>query len=252
MRLRSLLRRPARNVLDISSRELARLSRGSDHEQQLGRALSTVGEDHLASDERHLLDLVEQRRRDLLEDDSPMRRKRQESTVADFTGGVSSPRESALVLFRLVRAYAPTTALELGSAVGISGSYLASALKLNGSGSLITAEGGEARVEVARETFAGLGLDNVEVVQGKFKATLGGILEGRRFGYAFIDGHHQHEPTLDYFDQITRHLEPTAVVVLDDIRWSEGMTQAWNQVREDDRVIARADLGRLGVLVMRG
>ena len=39
---------------------------------------------------------------------------------------------------------------------------------------------------------------------------------------ACIDGHHQYQPPLDYFEALWRYSRQTAIFVFDDIRWSEG------------------------------
>ena len=68
---------------------------------------------------------------------------------------------------------------------------------------------------------------------------------------AFIDGHHQYQPTLDYFEEIFRFSTPDTVFVFDDIRWSDGMKRAWSQIQSDDRLNLIVDLSRIGVC-MRG
>lgn len=157
----------------------------------------------------------------------------------------------ARVLFKLVREWKPSTCLELGTNMGLSAAYQASALKLNGAGSLTTLEGEEPRARIARRNFEQLGLDNAVVVVGRFRDTLPGVLSHcGPIGFAFIDGHHDRDATRDYFDQITFRLARPAVIVLDDISWSHGMRQAWAGIREDPRVVVSADLRVLGLCVV--
>src|SRR5262245_31430437 len=83
------------------------------------------------------------------------------------------------LLFRMVRALRPASCGELGTAVGMSASYVGAALHLNGKGALATLEGSEGLAEVARQNLVRLGLTNVEVITGRFQDTLGGALAQR-------------------------------------------------------------------------
>ena len=68
--------------------------------------------------------------------------------------------------------------------------------------------------------------------------------------FFFNDGHHEHDAVLEYFEQAKPYLSTDAVVVFDDIDWSDGMQAAWNTIRKDDRVMASVDLGAIGVVVL--
>jgi predicted O-methyltransferase YrrM len=153
------------------------------------------------------------------------------------------------MLYALVRVYRPRLILELGTNVGISSSYLASAQQFNGgSGRLITCEASPNRIRLARHNHRSLGLTNTEIVEGLFSDTLDSVLEScGEIDFAFIDGHHQYQPTLDYFDKIYSHSSLNAVFVFDDIRWSEGMTRAWNEIVADRRLEVCFDLTKWGL-----
>jgi predicted O-methyltransferase YrrM len=137
----------------------------------------------------------------------------------------------------------------MGTSVGLSGAYIATALKANGSGKLITLEGCPSTAKLAEDTFLAVGVaDMVSLIVGPFQSTLAGVLEEQSpFGLVFIDGHHQREPTLAYFEQIRAHLSPEAVVIFDDIRWSEGMREAWQDVCAM-RDLETVDMGDVGAV----
>lgn len=175
-----------------------------------------------------------------------------ESTIAEAVS-VSKPPRPARLLFHVVRAFRPGTVLELGTNVGISAAYLASALRANGDdGRVVTLESSPYRLRLARELHAGLGLTNVAYVEGLFTDSLGPALD--RIGsvdVAFIDGHHQYEPTLSYVDTIWAHATPGALFVFDDIRWSDGMRRAWAALQADERFALTVDVGTMGMCVGR-
>jgi predicted O-methyltransferase YrrM len=68
---------------------------------------------------------------------------------------------------------------------------------------------------------------------------------------ALIDGHHLYRPTLDYFEQILAHVAPDAVLVFDDIHWSDEMKAAWHHLRSDDRLGLTVDLETIALGVPR-
>ena len=153
----------------------------------------------------------------------------------------------------IVREFGPTLGLELGTNLGISSSYQAAAMRLAGRGRMITCEGSPVRSGIARGLHERLGLENVEYVVGLFADTLESVLaDNEPFDYVFIDGHHQKQPTLDYFEAIAPHLAPEAVVVFDDIRWSPGMREAWDILSRDHRFSVALDLDIMGVCTLGG
>ena len=118
----------------------------------------------------------------------------------------------------------------------------------SGGGRLTTLEGSPARARIARSVFEAVGLDNVMCKIGLFTDTLRETLEEMgSVDYAFIDGHHLKQPTLDYFDEIYPHLAEGALVIFDDIRYSRGMREAWSLLKRDIRIKVAVDLGRMGV-----
>jgi predicted O-methyltransferase YrrM len=237
----------------------------------LTRALRAVRDGDFAAEDVESFRRVEALRRSLLRNFRPLE-------IVDFgAGGSQAPPEhessrapasvrttiarSALsskspfwarLLFMLVREARPARCLELGSNLGLSAAYQASALRLNGTGLLVTLEGAEPRARLARQNLARLGLDNATVVTGEFRNTLAGILEvDPPVDFAFIDGHHDEHATREYFERIAARAAPTAIIVLDDISWSDGMKRAWRSIRSDSRVALAVDLRVIGLCLLR-
>ena len=173
------------------------------------------------------------------------------STVADACQVSESPR-AARLLYGLARAAGDGPALELGTNVGISSAYIAAGLRAAGGGGAVTTlDASPYRQRLARGVHSNLGLENVSYVLGEFTATLAPTLE--QLGtvrLAFIDGHHQYRPTLDYFEQTLPYAAPGAIFVFDDVRWSDGMKKAWAELRADARFGVAADFGTMGVCVL--
>lgn len=224
----------------------------------IGAALTAASLDALDDDERNWVTRIADLRAEV--DAST----EQINTALVNTRGVVKPMELGdvcrrrskkepwgIFLLTLARTLAPQRSIELGTCLGISAAYLGAGLQLAGAGSLASIEGAPALAERASRHLEQLDL-SVDVRAGLFTQTLDPLLEeGGAVDLAFIDGHHQEEPTLAYFDQIARHLTEGAVVVFDDIRWSEGMEKAWARLCEDPRMEVVIDLDRVGLCVVR-
>lgn len=160
----------------------------------------------------------------------------------------SKPPVPSLLMHLLVREFEPLRVVELGTNLGISSAYQATALRANGPGHIWTFEASRYRLRAARELHERLGLHNVSYVQGMFQHSLPESLPGiAPIDFAFIDGHHQHQPTLEYTNAIIAHSGPQCVFVFDDIRWSDGMKLAWRDLKRDRRFELVIDLYGIGI-----
>jgi predicted O-methyltransferase YrrM len=84
--------------------------------------------------------------------------------------------EAGRLLYALVRAARPETVVEFGMSLGISAIHLASAVRDNGSGRVVTTELSAAKVTVAQQTFAETGLDDlITILEGDALSTLSAV-----------------------------------------------------------------------------
>lgn len=169
-------------------------------------------------------------------------------TVAEVSRLASQQRTWATVLYRLVRQLRPGRCVEMGTCLGVSAAYQAAALERNGAGQLVTIEGAADRSRIAARTLAGLGLARVDLRVGRFNEVLLDVLAEEPADLVFVDGHHDEEATLRYYDQLAALVAPRAVVVFDDITWSEGMKRAWQRIIQHPCTEEVLDLGKLGVI----
>jgi predicted O-methyltransferase YrrM len=95
--------------------------------------------------------------------------------------------ESGQLLYTLVRATRPALVVEFGMSLGLSAIHLASAVRDNGSGRVVTTELSAAKVAAAKASFAEVGLDDlITVLEGDATQTLAGIEEPVDF--VLLDG----------------------------------------------------------------
>lgn len=161
----------------------------------------------------------------------------------------SKPAHLARLLKALCAEFYPNCAIELGTNLGISSAYIAKGLPEYGK--LITFEGSANRLRIAKNMHHKLGLNNIHYVEGLFNNTLEPKLKTLPLiDFSFIDGHHQYQPTLDYFNLIISCSRPGTLFVFDDIRWSSGMHRAWSEISADKRVSTVIDFYYLGVCVL--
>ena len=236
----------------------------------LSMAIKNTSSDILTKDERRAIADIEEVRKSLEQNHNLIefkdygagnpnaRRSREEmdegfikrSQISDICKNASKSQIWCLFLFHLVRQFKPTSCIEMGTCLGISASFIASALKINGSGRLVTLEGAPQQAEIACATFHQLGLKNVTVRVGRFKETLIPTLsEMKPVSFVFVDGHHDEDATCLYFDTIRPYLDAENVVIFDDIKWSEGMKNAWRYVASQSEAY---DLGPIGACIDAG
>jgi len=95
--------------------------------------------------------------------------------------------QAGRLLYSLVRATRPDTVVEFGMSLGLSGIHLASAVKDNGAGRVVTTELSAAKVQAAKKNFADAGVaDVITVLEGDALETLK-TLDGR-VGFVLLDG----------------------------------------------------------------
>lgn len=171
-----------------------------------------------------------------------------QQTISSLVRNTGIPAKYGRLLFRLINHYQLKNIVELGTGTGVSTLYMAAACK---QGKLISLEGNTPLAQVAQNQLDALGYKHATVVSGPFDETLQTALQSLgKVDLAFLDGNHQKEPTLQYFNQLLPHLQNHSVVVLDDINWSAEMTDTWETLKQHPQVHLSINLYRMGILFM--
>jgi predicted O-methyltransferase YrrM len=120
--------------------------------------------------------------------------------------------DAGRLLYTLVRASRPSTIVEFGMSLGISAIHLASAVRDNGTGRVVTTELSAAKVTRAKRTFAETGLDDlITVLEGDALTTLA-VIDGP-IGFVLLDG--WKELYLPVTKLLEPKLSPGALIVAD-------------------------------------
>lgn len=170
-------------------------------------------------------------------------------SIQQIAASSLKPKKYAQLLFKLVKHFQPKTILELGTSLGITTSYLASA---KNNARLITMEGSFSIAAIANENFAKQQLKNIKTITGNFDETLEtAVTTLSTVDFAFIDGNHRKEPTLRYFEQLLKNSNENSLFVFDDIHWSRDMEEAWTTIKNHPSVTLSIDLYFIGLVFFR-
>ena len=164
--------------------------------------------------------------------------------------------EVGQMLFRLVnwigeQEKRPLEIIELGTSLGITTAYLASA---NSGNTVHTYEGSGEVLKVAQGVWRALELENIRWYEGNIDQTLLGTDSSllncapARVDIAYVDANHTYEATKRYADFLLDRLQTKGVLAIDDIHYSEEMERAWEDLKQDPRVTTTMDLYHIGLV----
>lgn len=175
--------------------------------------------------------------------------KTNERSIASIARHAAKPKKFGQLLHRIVAYYQPQNILELGTSLGITSCYLATAKP---DSFFITMEGSPAIAQVARQNFEKLQLQNIILLPGNFDDTLAtAITKTPSLDLVFIDGNHRKEPTIRYFDQLLPKVHNDTILIFDDIHWSKEMDEAWSFIKQSPSVRCTIDLFFIGIVLFR-
>jgi len=127
--------------------------------------------DRMYTESKNQMSLLRERLGDF---DRPMSAQERADAMSEFYIPVTPG--AGRLLYALVRATRPTTVVEFGMSFGISAVHLASAVRDNGTGRVVTTELSASKIAAAKQTFAETGLDDlITVLEGDARSTLSGV-----------------------------------------------------------------------------
>lgn len=170
-------------------------------------------------------------------------------SIAAIAKSSARGRREGELLSRICQQYQRKSALELGTNLGFSAAYIAKGMERN-KGNLLSIEGSSEIAKFASKTFQNLNL-NIDQRIGEFDEALEAI-EWGSFSpdFVLLDGNHQEAATIKYFDFLKPKLANGAIVILDDIHWSEGMYRAWQNITSRPDIPLTIDLFSMGIVFL--
>jgi predicted O-methyltransferase YrrM len=169
--------------------------------------------------------------------------------IGDIAKNALKPPQLAQLLYRLVADLQPRNIIELGTCLGTTSIYLQKAAP---DAKVYTLEGCPETAKIAKESFEKAQINNIELITGNFDNTLPGVIEGLdQLDFVFVDGNHQKDATLKYFEWCLPKVHDNTLLIFDDIYWSEGMKEAWAQIKAHPQVTVTVDLFWIGLVYFR-
>lgn len=159
------------------------------------------------------------------------------------------PARLAQLIYRLTKYISPNRIIELGTCLGITTAYLAKAAPQ----ALVTSiEGCPETASVAAKNLSKLNIGNVSLQTGNFDEILPGIVDAAEsLDLVFVDGNHRKDATLNYFKWCLPKLSERGMMIFDDIYWSKGMKEAWQEIKSHPQVTVTIDLFWIGLVFTR-
>lgn len=202
---------------------------------------------------------IEKQRKKLLNDDTVLTitdlgagsylNKNRKRKVRELAAHHLKRPRLAQLLYRLAHHHPAQKMIELGTCLGITSAYLA---KANPDATLVTIEGCPETANVAYQNFVSLELPNVELQVGNFNDLFPKEVETMaRLDFVYIDGNHTKEATLAYFNTCLPKSDEGTLLIFDDIYWSQGMKEAWEEIKAHPRVTVTIDLFWIGLVYFK-
>ncbi|MGX5819677.1 O-methyltransferase [Chitinophaga lutea] len=165
--------------------------------------------------------------------------------VRDIVRHAAKPPKFGQLFYRLIQYFQAHQVLELGTSMGFSTAYMASA-----GATVHTIEGCPNIAAAAGKNIASLGLSGaVQQYIGNFDDELPRVLNGMPApDVVYIDGNHREEPTVRYFLECLPHVKATSCLIFDDIHWTDGMERAWETIKAHPSVTLTIDLFFIGLV----
>jgi len=169
--------------------------------------------------------------------------------VSGIAKNALKPPPLAQLLYRLVADLQPRNMIELGTCLGITSVYL----KEGAPGAeLYTLEGCPQTAGIALETFRKADVYGIHEITGNFDNTLPDVInELDQLDFVFTDGNHTKEATLRYFEWCLPKVHENTLLIFDDIYWSDGMKEAWTEIKAHPQVTVTIDLFWIGLVYFK-
>ena len=153
------------------------------------------------------------------------------------------------LLYRIIQFYKPKNILELGTSLGVSSLYLAKAKE---NSNVHTFEGCPETAKIAQQNFDKMDARNINITIGDFQNTLQERIKRiSTIDLVFLDGSHQQEPTIEYFEVCLKYANNNTIFIFDDIHWSKGMENAWSYIISHHRTTLTVDLFYIGIVFIK-
>lgn len=156
-------------------------------------------------------------------------------------------KKRAHLLYRLSKYLKPNSVLELGTSLGMATSAISIG---NPEATITTIEGCPDTASIAKQQFEAFNLENINLIINNFDDELD-TLKNQKFNLIYVDGNHQKDSTLNYFNSLLETINNDSLIIFDDIHWSKGMAEAWEIIKQHKKVTVTIDTFFWGFVFFR-
>ncbi|MEP3836614.1 MAG: class I SAM-dependent methyltransferase [Algibacter sp.] len=173
--------------------------------------------------------------------------KQQKRLIASIAKNAGTTHKRAKLIYRITNYFKPNTILELGTSLGIA----THAMHLgNPKASITSIEGCPETSLCSKKQLEHFKTENIKLITGDFNTEIT-KLKTQHYDLIFFDGDHKKEATLHYFKTLLQTTTNDSVFIFDDIHWSEGMTEAWETIKQHPKVTVSIDTFFWGIVFFR-
>jgi predicted O-methyltransferase YrrM len=149
----------------------------------------------------------------------------------------------------LVEKLQPNIIVEFGTAFGVSGMYFLAGLESNCKGELLTFEPNDVWRDIAKQNLSKIS-NRFNSISGTFEENIDSVLPYKQsIDIAFIDAIHTKEFVIPQLEIVFAKSSDKAIIILDDIEFSDSMRECWAEVSKDSRFLSSVELNRrVGIL----
>jgi predicted O-methyltransferase YrrM len=170
-----------------------------------------------------------------------------ERSINAIAKNSGTPYKRAKLLYRVVHYFKPEHTLELGASLGIATQAMALGHSNN---ALVSLEGCPNSSNFTAQQLSEEHINNVLIKTGEFETILPQLKEAT-YDLIFFDGNHNKAATLHYFEILLDKAHNDSIFIFDDIHWSKGMLEAWEQIKSHPKVTVTIDTFYWGFVCFR-
>ena len=168
--------------------------------------------------------------------------------VKDIAKTSSSHESKCKFLHNLVLHLKPQYILELGTNLGLSAAYMHQGCP---SANMHTVEGDPTLSQLSQALFDRQNMPNIQLFNLPFQTYLDSQEDYvQKVDFVYLDGNHTYEATLKYFKLIFNNQQEKKLMIFDDINWSKGMMQAWNEIKSEIKNGYVVETHQLGIIIV--
>lgn len=195
--------------------------------------------------------IIEEKRKELIKNKDTIfvkdygagSKKTSSRTISKIAGISVSSKKKCELIQKIIESFDIQSVIEFGTSLGISTMYIKNSAT---NPKVITIEGDKKLSQIAQRNFADLKFD-IEIINSTFDSYIRNYDYINKVDMLYIDGNHKKDATIRYFNFGKKIINKNGIILFDDIRWSNGMLDAWKEIILKEKKGTFVDFGTMGL-----